>query len=110
MKDWALSNLSYWKLAIWKVYHGILTVIIGALPATIMNWHAMNNVEKIIAVGGVALAVHKFIDGFIDQTLARLVAGKSPIQLPGMNGGSHGQTEILKKTSEQASTTHPQPS
>lgn len=79
----AIANLKvalfYYKIIIWKVYYGMLSTAILALPATIMNWYVMNTVEKIIAVSGVILAVHKWVDGFMDQTIGRILSGRPPI-------------------------------
>ncbi len=87
----ALKNIVYYKLAIWKLGYGSFAVLVGAIPATIMNWYVMNGMEKSIAIGGLMLSVLKFIDGFIDQSLARLMAGKPLVSI--------GDTQFIRKES-----------
>ncbi len=89
----AWKNLVYYKLAIWKLSYGAFAVLVGAIPATLMNWYVMNAIEKTIAISGLTLTVLKFVDGFIDQTASRLIAGKPPVSL--------GDTQFLKKVPEQ---------
>ncbi len=86
-----INNIIYYKLAIWKLCYGSFAVLVGAIPATILNWYVMNTMEKSIAVGGLALAVLKFVDGFIDQTASRLLAGKPIVSL--------GDTAFIRKES-----------
>jgi len=92
-------DLMYWKLAIWKLIHGSFTVVasgfIGATAA--VDWGVMSGKEKVLICLTLAMALGKFIDAFLDQTLSRLVAGKPLVQLPETNGNGHS-TQIATTT------------
>jgi hypothetical protein len=98
----------YWKLAIWKVTFGMFKVAVtGYLGATTaVSWSSMSGEERFLVLLMIALAIGTFVDGFLDQTLARLVAGKPLVALPPVNGNGngHGNTEIITKTQTKVTT------
>lgn len=94
-----IANINYYKLAIWKLGYGSFAVLVGAIPATIMNWYVMNAMEKTIAISGLCLTVLKFVDGFIDQTASRLMVGKPPVSL--------GDTQFIRAQSALIAATQP---
>ncbi len=87
----------YWKLAIWKLCFGALKVAgTGYVSATAaVKWSSMTKDERILVLLMIAMAVGTFVDGFLDRTVARLIAGKPPV-IPGEANG--GGTEITIKT------------
>lgn len=74
----------YWKLAIWKILFGSFktagTFYIGATASVrFVDLHAD---QMVLVILSMLLAVTTFIDGFIDQTVGRLLSGRPPIKLP----------------------------
>ncbi len=77
----------YWKHAIWKVFSGTAIVFLSGLIA-------MGQDAKTTSILGLSISTVKALDMLFDQTMARLAAGKLPVQLPGQNGHD---TAIIKK-------------
>lgn len=77
----SLSLIRYWRVAIWKLYAGTFITAAGAAVPLIIAWDKMTGTEKVVAVIGGIVAIHKFWDGFIDQTVARLASGKTIIPI-----------------------------
>jgi len=77
-----MSKLKHWRLAIWKACSGSLLIIGVTCPSTILNWDSMTARGRSVALIGIAVAVIKFLDAFIDQTCARLAQGKPPYGPP----------------------------
>ena len=77
----------YWKHAIWKALSGPLIVVLVATPTVVLGWDTMLLSGKIVAVTGLVVSWIKSIDLLFDQTMARLAAGKTPMPIPGQNGG-----------------------
>lgn len=75
-----LAKLFYWKLALWKGTVGILIVVLASLPQAILNWDSMTPNGRAVAVIGIALTVVKWLDGFVDKTIASL--GRKPEKTP----------------------------
>lgn len=77
-------GMLYWKLAIWKILYGSLkqagTAYVGSTAA--VRWVDMHWDERVVIIITAAIAVGTFIDGFLDQSIGRLIAGKAPIKLP----------------------------
>lgn len=88
----------YWKLAIWKLCYGSFktagTFYVGATAS--VRFVDLHPDQKFLVLISMAMAVTTFIDGFLDQTIGRLIAGKPPIKLPS-NGGSGDTTHIIKQ-------------
>lgn len=87
-----VGTFRYWKLAIWKAVNGAVAVgiaaYIGATSAT--RWVDMHAEERVLVILGAWLAVSKFLDGFFDQTIARLTAGRNG----NGNGNGNGQSSV----------------
>ncbi len=87
----------YYKHAIWKAWSGAMLVLLGSAPTVVLGWDTMLISGKVVACIGLAIAVIKSLDLFFDQTLARLAAGKTPVQV--INGQQQSSdTTIIKKT------------
>lgn len=84
----------YWAHAYWKGTSGTIMVGLGGLGTIILTWDRMTTAEAGAAVVGLTLAMMKALDMFLDQTFARLAAGKTPIKLEGQNG--HDTTHVSK--------------
>ena len=84
----------YWKHAIWKMFSGVVVVVLGSMPTIVLNWDTMLPSGKLVALSGAAVSAVKALDMLLDQTMARLAAGKTPVQLPGQNG--HDTAHIKK--------------
>ena len=86
----------YWRIAVWKLCWGSMKqaalAYIGATAA--IRFVDMNGEQKIIVGITTIMAVGGFVDGFLDTTIGRLVAGKPPIKLPSNGGDS---TTFVKK-------------
>lgn len=92
------QSINYWKLAVWKACIGSVLCLAGVIPSLVLNWDTMTGAGRMVAVMGVIVALGKFLDGFFDQTFARLAQGKTLVQLPGMNGNSEAHQETRQET------------
>lgn len=90
-----------WRLAIYKLINGaFLVAAVAYIGATAsVNWVDMHANERVIIGLTVLIAVGKFVDGFFDTTVPKLLAGKSPF--PGGNGNTaHITKEQTKQNDE----------
>lgn len=76
----------YWAHAYWKGISGTVLVILGGIPTTVLKWDTMSRAEALVAITGITVTAIKSLDMFLDQTTARLAAGKTPVKLEGQNG------------------------
>lgn len=69
-----LIQLNYWKLVIFKVANGFfLVVAMSFLAATDgVDWEAFTGFQKIKLAVFCLVAGGKFLEGFFDQTLAKM--------------------------------------
>lgn len=105
MAEYVKAELLYWKLAIWKAFSGCFLLGAAGYMAFLTQIDWMPKEQKLwhSFVVGTLIAMTKFLDGFLDQTASRLIAGKPLIQLPGQNGNSH--TEVTTHTEMTSTTT-----
>jgi len=87
-------DLMYWKLAIWKLTHGIFaTAAAGYMGATVtVKWSSMGLDERLQVCLLIGLGVGKFCDGFFDSTVSRLATGKPPVLVNGNGNGPGHET------------------
>lgn len=76
----------FWAHAYWKGISGTLLVVLGGAPTIVLSWDTMLLSGKVVACIGLAVSAIKSLDMFLDQTTARIAAGKPPVKLEGQNG------------------------
>jgi len=101
-----LQNVKYWRFAIWKFYNGTIITIAGAAPAILIAWTNMSWPERLVSLIGAVVSLHKYWDGFLDQTVSRLAAGKPIVPINGNgNGHGHGPEQALSAEPSKPPTT-----
>ena len=93
MKDY--DPIQWWYTG-WKICGAVVKVAGPAMPTVFLGWDTMLMSGKLVAAGGLFVSAWGAVDLLFDQTMRRISEGKTPVQIPGGNGGS-GDTQIIKK-------------
>lgn len=94
-----MSNRALWWLAAFKYFSGVTKVgCMGFLAGTVN----MGLKPWVLVTISAYVSMMTFTEGFLDQTAAKIAAGKPPI---GTNGSGHTQHLTLEQAKENEKTT-----
>jgi hypothetical protein len=95
-----IQTAVYWKLAIFKFLSGISKIGLLAFIAamTAKNWYLLTGFDRFVIIASAIIQMLTYAEGFFDQVVNRLMAGKPPIGTNGNGGTDHyTQPPILGK-------------
>lgn len=77
----SVKTMLYWKAAIFKCFLGSTKVAVLAYVSgtAAKAWSDMNWDARVLVLCAAYVALATYLDGFTDQTVARLQTGKPPI-------------------------------
>lgn len=93
----SVKTMLYWKAAIFKCFLGSTKVAVLAYVSgtAAKAWSDMNWDARVLVLCAAYVALATYLDGFTDQTVARLQTGKPPV---GDNVVVHTEEKVVTVT------------